>query len=540
MPRSRGTEARTWNSPKGRARIGAALLIVLSTLAVVMATHDPFSAASGSADGYWMVGADGGAFSFGGAAFEGSAATTPLRAPIVGMAATTDGRGYWLVGSDGGVFSYGDAVFHGSAAGVDKHAPIVGIASDPAGPGYWLVGADGGVFSFGDAAFYGSAAGVHLNRPIVGMAATPDGRGYWLVGADGGVFNYGDARFLGSAEGMPLNRPIVGMAATTDGGGYWLAAGDGGVFTFGDAPFYGSSAHAGIDDDIVGIVPSTSNAIAGGNAFCGNRGGPPTTRKLLVIYEENANYDQVIGGSQTPNFNTYAQDCGLATDFNSLTHPSLPNYLESTSGVDYATTPWTNDCEASASGCNTNRPSIFSQISNWKGYAETMPSNCDTSADGEYYVRHNPEPYYTNVRAECDTNDVPLGTLTSGALHTDVVDGTLPTFSTVTPNGDDDGHDTSPHAADTWIGPWIDQITQGPDYQSGNLTIEIVWDEGQGSGTVSSHIAAIFLSPFIKPGTQSATSFTAYSTLRAAEEIAGVPLLANAASANDLRSAFGF
>ena len=232
----------------------------------------------------------------------------------------------------------------------------------------------------------------------------------------------------------------------------------------------------------------------------------------------------------------------MATDFHSLTHPSLPNYLESTSGVNEARTPWTNDCEATSSGCDQASPSIFSQISSWKGYAESMPSDCDTSGatiDG-YYVRHNPEPYYTNVRSECDHQDVPLGTLTSGALHTDIVNGTLPTFSTVTPNGADDGHDTSVAAADRWIGPWINQITQGSDYQSGKLTVEIVWDEGQGSGTVPSHVAAIFLSAFVKPGTQSATSFTDYSTLRAAEEIAGVSLLANAATANDPRPAFRF
>ncbi|MHB8287723.1 MAG: hypothetical protein ACYDEY_00500 [Acidimicrobiales bacterium] len=30
------------------------------------------------------------------------------------MAATSDGKGYWLVGSDGGIFSFGDAKFYGS------------------------------------------------------------------------------------------------------------------------------------------------------------------------------------------------------------------------------------------------------------------------------------------------------------------------------------------------------------------------------------------------------------------------------------------
>ena len=37
--------------------------------------------------------------------------------PVVGMAATPDGKGYWLVGADGGIFSFGDAPFYGSTGG---------------------------------------------------------------------------------------------------------------------------------------------------------------------------------------------------------------------------------------------------------------------------------------------------------------------------------------------------------------------------------------------------------------------------------------
>ena len=40
-----------------------------------------------------------------------------LNKPIVGTAATPDGKGYWLVASDGGIFNYGDAGFYGSMAG---------------------------------------------------------------------------------------------------------------------------------------------------------------------------------------------------------------------------------------------------------------------------------------------------------------------------------------------------------------------------------------------------------------------------------------
>src|SRR6185437_3266362 len=161
-------------------------------------------------------------------------APAQINQPMVGMASTPDGNGYWLVAADGGVFTFGDAGFFGSAGNIALNQPIVGMASPPDGNGYWLVAADGGVFTFGDAGFFGSAGNIALNQPIVGMASTPDGMGYWLVAADGGVFTFGDAGFFGSAGDIALNQPIVGMASTPDGMGYWLVAADGGVFTFGD------------------------------------------------------------------------------------------------------------------------------------------------------------------------------------------------------------------------------------------------------------------------------------------------------------------
>jgi GH25 family lysozyme M1 (1,4-beta-N-acetylmuramidase) len=190
--------------------------------------------------GYWLVGADGGIFTYGDAPFHGSAGNIHLNQPIVGMAAMPDSSGYWLVASDGGVFTYGNAGFHGSMGGTKLNAPVVGIAATPSGKGYWLVAADGGIFGFGDAAFHGSMGGEKLNAPVVGIAATPSGNGYWLVASDGGIFTFGDAAFHGSMGGKKLNTPIVGMTATPDGGGYWLVGGDGGIFTFGNAPFAGS------------------------------------------------------------------------------------------------------------------------------------------------------------------------------------------------------------------------------------------------------------------------------------------------------------
>src|SRR5664280_1722395 len=63
-----------------------------------------------------------------GGSSEATAANGPLslNAPIVGVTSTPDGGGYWLVGSDGGVFTFGDARFHGSAANQRLAGPIVG------------------------------------------------------------------------------------------------------------------------------------------------------------------------------------------------------------------------------------------------------------------------------------------------------------------------------------------------------------------------------------------------------------------------------
>ncbi|HEY3810027.1 MAG TPA: glycoside hydrolase family 43 protein, partial [Acidimicrobiales bacterium] len=176
--------------------------------------------------------------------------------------ATLPDAGYWETGSDGGVFAYGDAPFYGSTGGLTLNKPIVGMAATPDGRGYWLVASDGGIFAFGDAQFYGSTGNIRLNKPIVGMAVDAGTGGYWLVASDGGIFAF-HAPFFGSTGATALAQPIVGMAATPDGAGYWLAAADGGgywltnaagnVYPFGDAPQFGSAITSSPTHPIVGF-----------------------------------------------------------------------------------------------------------------------------------------------------------------------------------------------------------------------------------------------------------------------------------------------
>jgi hypothetical protein len=63
--------------------------------------------------------------------YAGSTGTLRLAQPIVGLTATPTGGGYWLVGSDGGIFSFGDAAFFGSAGALRLRQPVVGMAARP-------------------------------------------------------------------------------------------------------------------------------------------------------------------------------------------------------------------------------------------------------------------------------------------------------------------------------------------------------------------------------------------------------------------------
>ena len=110
----------------------------------------------------------------------------------------------------------------------------------------------------------------------------------------------------------------------------------------------------------------------------------------------------------------------------------------------------------------------------------------------------------------------------------------------MTPNLDNDMHSAGIAQGDAWLAGWIPVLTAGPDYRSGDLTIVIVWDEGTGTGNVPTTVAMVALSPYVTPGTVSATYFTHDSLLKAAEDVAGVGELAGAKTAGDLRAGFGF
>ena len=195
--------------------------------------------------GYWLVGSDGGVFSFGDAQFYGSTGSLVLQKPVVGIVPTRDRGGYWLDASDGGVFSYGDTQFYGSIPGLglnpagsgkahSLNAPIVGMVPSRDLGGYFMVASDGGVFAFGDAHFAGSCPGIGgCSGAAVAVMPDSSGNGYWLVTATGHVYTFGDAPYFGAPG--PQSSAITSAVATPDGEGYYILDANGQVFAYGDA-----------------------------------------------------------------------------------------------------------------------------------------------------------------------------------------------------------------------------------------------------------------------------------------------------------------
>jgi len=197
------------------------------------------------AHGYWLVGSDGGIFTFGSAQFYGSTGGIKLQRPVVGISPTANKAGYWLVASDGGVFAFGNAGYYGSIPGAglapagsglphSLNAPIVGMVPSSDGGGYFMVASDGGVFAFGDARFEGSCPGMGgCSGAAVAVVPDASGNGYWLVTQSGSVYAFGDATFYGAPGNQ--GSPVTSAVRTADGGGYWVLLANGAVYAYGDA-----------------------------------------------------------------------------------------------------------------------------------------------------------------------------------------------------------------------------------------------------------------------------------------------------------------
>jgi len=293
--------------------------------------------------------------------------------------------------------------------------------------------------------------------------------------------------------------------------------------------------------------------------ICGRgTAGPGAVRHVVWIWFENKRFDRIIGptGSQarreSPFTNAVAEACGLATDYRSVTHPSLPNYLAAVSG---SSAGITSDCSPADCG-DLSEPSLFGELEqaglDWRVFSDAMPSNCDMQTEGRYATKHNPALYFADAADDCQQWDLPLGTPRGGPLATALAADDLPAFSLVVPDLCNDTHDCDVAAGDAWLQTWLPQLAGGEAYTSGRTVVFITWDEGDhGShaqhclgrgGDESCHVATLVVAPRVAAGTTSQQPYSHYSLLRTTQELLGLPDLLGRAgdpASASMRAAFG-
>jgi hypothetical protein len=258
---------------------------------------------------------------------------------------------------------------------------------------------------------------------------------------------------------------------------------------------------------------------------------PPKRYKHVVwIWFENHSATQVIGSSQAPYMTSLARTCGLATRYQAITHPSLPNYIAATSGGTQGIKG-----DGPPKEHQTGARSIFDVTRSWKAYAESMPRPCMLKSAGRYAVRHDPSAYYLRLRSTLCRRDVPLGTTHAGALASDLRHRRLPRFSFITPDLCNDMHDCSVGTGDAWLRHWLPLILSSSAYRAGKTAVFVTWDEGEGDG--GNRVATIAVAPSVRRGGRTGAALNHYSLLRTTESMLGVrPLLGAAGHARSMRS----
>jgi phosphatidylinositol-3-phosphatase len=296
-------------------------------------------------------------------------------------------------------------------------------------------------------------------------------------------------------------------------------------------------------------------------------------------HESNDNYISIVSG-QPPNPQNQA-DCQIFDDFTGA--DLLSDGVESGTGCVYPTAVENIGSQLSAAGLSWkayqedmgNDPNRETAACGHPALNSQDQTQSAEAGDG-YATRHDPFVYFHSVidnQTYCDQHVVALGSPT-GAMPAAALAGetglatdlkkiaTTPAFSFITPNLCNDGHDypctNQPSGAsaladiEAFLQTWVPLITNSPAFKKNGL-LEITFDESDGPQSDSSSccgeqpgpgdsplpgitgpggglVGAVVLSPFIAPGTVSATPYNHYSSLASWETLFGLPRLADAAT----------
>ena len=363
----------------------------------------------------------------------------------------------------------------------------------------------------------------------------------------------------GAACGVPANaRAIAGKVASiapTRAGNLRLSPGDGATPATSALNFAAGQTRANN-----GVFPLAGNG-NGSLALLATVTGPGSVDVVLdvagyfavapittvfTIVMENHDYAEVVGSPNAPYINSLIADYGLATNYmDSLTHPSLPNYLYLVSGdAQYA---GLIDLDPTMFPFPVNHDNLGNQLQTggiaWRSYQESMGTPCKLIAFGNYAPKHDPFLYFTNIQSGpnglCAATNVDYGQFAG-----DLAAGTY-RYMWITPNLINDGQDPSGdpvaalQATDAWLAIEVPMILASAAYQAGGA-IFLTWDEAEGrNGHSPDQVPMIIISPRIQSaGFKSSHPYNHASYLATVEDIFGFPRLGAALGAANMMEFF--
>lgn len=240
----------------------------------------------------------------------------------------------------------------------------------------------------------------------------------------------------------------------------------------------------------------------------------PQSSHVWIINEENHGYDEVVGNSQMPYYNQLISQYGLADQFYSDQHSSLPALMWIVAGAPVEPDNDTTSCEHSDD--NVVRE-LLKQGYWWRSYQEDLPYAGYQglySPDYLYYRRHNPLIDFTDVCPGTgqDTNIVPFTQMATDFSQVGTVN-----FAWITPDVNDDAHNGTLESADQWLEANVPAILARPEFSpGGDGILFIVWDEAdfndnscsaavsQGCG---GRIPTLVIGPQVIPGYHSIVTY---------------------------------
>jgi hypothetical protein len=264
----------------------------------------------------------------------------------------------------------------------------------------------------------------------------------------------------------------------------------------------------------------------------------PRSSHVWVITEENHSFEDVVGNSQMPYYNQLIKQYGLATQFYSDQHTSLPALMWLVAGAPVAP-------DNNTDSCNYNNDNIVRELLRhggytWRSYQENLPyagyQGLYGGTDNSYARRHNPLIDFSDVCPGTgqDKNSVPYS-----QMATDFAEGKVANYAYITPALTEDAHNGSLAAADQWLQANLPAILARPEFSpGGDGILFLVWDEGtltddrcsaQVSTGCGGRTPILVMGPRVKPGYQSTVTYHNENVLKTVCVAMGLPTCPGAA-----------